>query len=501
MSLNGLLKLRANVAKSCFRTYKAKASGIPELTQVRHNVKRGNYANLEGKDVTFFESIVGKNHAVQEDLQGYNVDFLRSVRGDSQLVLRPGSAQEVSAILKYCNERKLAVCPQGGNTGLVGGSVPVCDEIVLSLARLDKIMHIDEITGIASCEAGCILENLDLKAREAGLVVPLDLGAKSSCHIGGNVSTNAGGLRVLRYGNLHGSVLGVEAVLANGDVLDLMSDFKKDNTGYHLKHLFIGSEGTLGVVTKVSLLCAPQPQAQHVAFLGLPSFDDVLKTFHNSRKFLGEILSSCEMVDAQSLDASVNHFKLNSPIEGYPFYMLIETSGSNAEHDMEKFNRFLENGMEKGQIVDGTITGEVSKMQEIWKLRELVPVALVEDGFCFKYDISLPLREFYHIVDVMKERVGGLATRVCGYGHLGDSNLHLNICCTEFTQEIYKCIEPFVYEYTAQVKGSVSAEHGIGFLKKNYLKYSKSAAAIGKMREMKQLLDPNGILNPYKVLN
>lgn len=201
--------------------------------------------------------------------------------------------------------------------------------------------------------------------------------------------------------------------------------------------------------------------------------------------------------------------------------MLIETSGSNAEHDMEKFNRFLENGMEQGQIVDGTITGEVSKMQEIWKLRELVPVALIEDGFCFKYDISLPLREFYHIVEVMQERVGNLASRVCGYGHLGefslvlwvvcmvftttmfagDSNLHLNISCPEFTQEIYKCIEPFVYEYTSQVRGSISAEHGIGFLKKNYLKYSKSPAAISKMREVKQLLDPNSILNPYKVLN
>ncbi|XP_067641624.1 D-2-hydroxyglutarate dehydrogenase, mitochondrial isoform X1 [Eurosta solidaginis] len=499
MSANGFLKPCSNVVKSFCRAYKA--SGIPELTQVRHNVKRGNYGTLDGKDVAFFESIVGRNHMLQEDLQGYNVDFLRAVRGNSQLVLKPNSSEQVSAILKYCNERKLAICPQGGNTGLVGGSVPVCDEIVLSLTHLDKILHIDEITGIASCEAGCILENLDLKARESGLVVPLDLGAKSSCHIGGNVSTNAGGLRVLRYGNLHGSVLGVEAILANGEILDLMSDFKKDNTGYHLKHLFIGSEGTLGVVTKVSILCAPQPQAQHVAFLGVPSFDDVLKNFRNARQFLGEILSSCELVDAGSLDCSVSHFKLNSPIEGYPFYMLIETSGSNAEHDMEKFNRFLENGIEKGQILDGTITGEVSKMREIWKLRELVSVALAEDGFCFKYDISLPLREFYHIVEVMKERVGHLANRVCGYGHLGDSNLHLNITCPEFTPEIYKCVEPFVYEFTSQLKGSISAEHGIGFLKRNYLKYSKSPAAIEKMREMKQLLDPNGILNPYKVLN
>lgn len=178
-------------------------------------MKRGNYAELTNKDVTFFENLIGSHNLLQaanEDLQGYNVDFMRSVRGQSQLVLKPGSTQEVAKILKYCNQRRLAVCPQGGNTGLVGGSVPVCDEIVLSLSRLNKILSIDEITGIASCEAGCILENLDSKAKELGLIVPLDLGAKSSCHIGGNVSTNAGGLRVLRYGNLHGSVLGLEVV-------------------------------------------------------------------------------------------------------------------------------------------------------------------------------------------------------------------------------------------------------------------------------------------------
>lgn len=183
--------------------------------QVRHNVKRGNYAEINGKDLSFFESLIGSANVLkdgEEDLVSYNVDFLRSVRGNSKLVLKPGSTQEISEILKYCNDRKLAVCPQGGNTGLVGGSVPVCDEIVLSLARLNKIISIDDITGIAACESGCILENLDAKARESGLVVPIDLGAKSSCHIGGNISTNAGGLRVIRYGNLHGSVLGVEAV-------------------------------------------------------------------------------------------------------------------------------------------------------------------------------------------------------------------------------------------------------------------------------------------------
>ncbi|XP_037898085.1 D-2-hydroxyglutarate dehydrogenase, mitochondrial isoform X1 [Glossina fuscipes] len=502
MRFQSMLKFGNGVRNQC-RMYMA--SGLPEFTQKHYNVKRNNYAIVDDKDVNFFGSLMGAQYVLQDagtdDLLCYNVDFLRSVRGNSKLVLRPGTTQEISEILKYCNKRHLAVCPQGGNTGLVGGAVPVCDEIILSMARLNKVLNIDEITGIASCEAACILENFDAKAREKGLVVPIDLGAKSSCHIGGNLSTNAGGLRVLRYGNLHGSVLGVEVVLANGTILDLMSNFKKDNTGYHLKHLFIGSEGTLGIITKLAILCQTVSSSVHVAFVGLNSFDSVLKTFLNAKRYLGEILSACELIDERSLDASVKQYNLKSPIENYPFHMLIETSGSNAIHDSEKLNFFLEHCMNSGDILNGTVTNEVNKIQEIWKLRELIPTALIRDGFCFKYDISLPLRSFYDIVPVLEGHVGKLAKRVCGYGHLGDSNLHLNVSCEEYSRELYERIEPFIYEHTAKLKGSVSAEHGIGFTKKNYLKYSKSSEAITMMREVKKLLDPSGILNPYKVLN
>lgn len=196
------------------------------------------------------------------------------------------------------------------------------------------------------------------------------------------------------------------------------------------------------------------------------------------------------------------HFLLyRAPIDGYPFYMIIETSGSNADHDMEKLNNFLQYTMEKGDVFDGTCTSEPSKMQEIWKIRELIAPALDRDGYCFKYDISLPLRSFYDIVHVLDKRVGHMSKRVCGFGHLGDSNLHLNVSCEKYSDELYKLIEPFVYEYTSQIKGSISAEHGIGFLKKNYLHFSKHPDAIDMMRKVKYLLDPNCILNPYKVLN
>lgn len=217
-----------------------------------------------------FESIVGKNHLLVDssEVEPYNIDFIRCVRGYSRVVLKPKNTQQVSELLKYCNTRKIAVCPQGGNTGLVGGSVPVFDEVILSTQSMNEIEMIDEISGVVVCQSGCILEQLEEKVHERGLCMPLDLGAKGSCHIGGNVSTNAGGLRLLRYGNLHGSVLGVEVVKADGTILDLMSNFKKDNTGYHLKHLFIGSEGTLGLVTKVAIFCPASSKAVNVAFLG-----------------------------------------------------------------------------------------------------------------------------------------------------------------------------------------------------------------------------------------
>ncbi|XP_058822704.1 D-2-hydroxyglutarate dehydrogenase, mitochondrial isoform X1 [Topomyia yanbarensis] len=489
--------------QNLYRQYASGHREIPALTKERYPIKRGKFSEVSDGDIARFESILGGKNRVltaTEEIQGYNIDYLGSVRGFSRVVLKPKSTEEVSEILKYCNERKLAVCPQGGNTGLVGGSVPVFDEIVISLQLMDKIEKIDEYSGILVCQAGCVLETLEQKANEKGLVMPIDLGAKGSCHVGGNLSTNAGGLRLVRYGNLHGSVLGVEAVTAEGRVLDLMSNFKKDNTGYHLKHLFIGSEGTLGIITRLSIFCPTASKSINVAFLGLDSYESVKNTFLAAKRNLGEILSSCEMIDALSLESSTYHFNLQSPIEKYPFYMLIETSGSNIAHDEEKLTNFLESTMEKGLVLDGTVTNEPTKMRNIWKLRELIADSLINDGYCFKYDISLPLDNFYDIVLAVRDRVGPLATKVTGYGHIGDSNLHLNVSCPKYGSEIHKLLEPFVYEYTSNVRGSVSAEHGIGFLKTKYLKYSKRPESLLLMTQLKGLMDPNGILNPYKVL-
>ncbi|XP_076035373.1 D-2-hydroxyglutaric acid dehydrogenase [Oratosquilla oratoria] len=473
-----------------------------ELTSKRYPIRRGDFSQINPRDIEYFRGLLDSHRVITEEneLEGYNTDWLRTVRGVSSVVLKPRTTEEVVTIMKHCSERKLAVCPQGGNTGLVGGSVPVFDEVVVSTALMNKIESLDELSGVMVCQSGCVLETLDNYLSENGLMMPLDLGAKGSCHIGGNVSTNAGGLRLLRYGSLHGSVLGLEAVLASGEVVDCLSSLKKDNTGYDLKHLFIGSEGTLGIVTKVAIQCPTKPRSVTLAFLGLESFDDVLNTFKECKAKLGEILSSCEFIDASSMECVTQNLNLKSPIEPYPFYMLIEAAGSNGDHDEEKLNNFLEETMGSGMVSDGTVSSEPSRMMTLWALRERIAEALLHDGYTYKYDISIPLLDFYKVVEDMRERLGDSVVRCCGYGHVGDGNLHLNITTREYDQEIFHRIEPFVYERTSQVKGSISAEHGLGFKKRNYIGYSKSDNAVHLMKQLKKMMDPQGILNPYKVL-
>lgn len=268
--MSAINKLSVGIRK--FHTTASRLRKYVELTAVRYPLlKRGNFSFLSDRHLGFFQSILSAHQVLTDelnDLSGYNVDWMRSVRGSSRLVLRPKTTEEVAAILQYCNVQNIAICPQGGNTGLVGGSVPVFDEVVLSLELMDEVISVDELSGVTIVQAGCVLEKLETVLHLSNLALPLDLGAKGSCQIGGNVATNAGGIRLLRYGNLHGSVLGLTAVLANGQIMDCLNTNKKDNTGYDLKQLFIGSEGTLGVVTQVALQCQPKPSSVQVGFFG-----------------------------------------------------------------------------------------------------------------------------------------------------------------------------------------------------------------------------------------
>nr|CAH7759828.1 unnamed protein product [Callosobruchus chinensis] len=448
-------------------------NGILNPYKNNYKVTRGNFGYLEEEHILYFQKLLGDARVLTDlsDLEHYNVDRYFQVRGSSQIVLKPKTTEEVSKILSFCNENKLAICPQGGNTDVVGASVPVFDEIVVSTELMNEIIDLDENSGVIVCQAGCVLENIDKKLEANGLMVPLDLGAKGSCHIGGNVSTNAGGLRLLRYGNLHGNVLGLEVVKANGEIMDCLSTLKKDNTGFHLKHLFIGSEGTLGFITKVSLQCPPRPKS-------LQNFDKVLKTFRKAKEDLCEILSALEVMDSSTIEFSKDTLGITSPIGNYPFYLLIETSGSNPEHDADKLHKFLDTAL--------------------WAIREKIP-----DGFKHScvlcYDFSLPLSKYYDLVEEMRDHMGGLARKVFGFGHLGDGNLHLQIEVEELNKEIKERVEPHIFERVKQMKGSISAEHGMGFLKANYLNLANPAGRVAMMRNLKNMLDPKGILNPYKV--
>ncbi|XP_064418543.1 D-2-hydroxyglutarate dehydrogenase, mitochondrial [Latimeria chalumnae] len=479
----------------------AKCSQEPEFTHQRYSVQRLPFAVVSQTDIAFFKRLLPGRVVTDPDVvESCNIDWLRSVRGCSKVLLRPKTTEEVSEILRYCNERLLAVNPQGGNTGLVGGSVPVFDEIIISTALMNQILSFDPVSGVLICQAGCVLENLNQYLEEQDYIMPLDLGAKGSCHIGGNVATNAGGLRLLRYGSLRGTVLGLEVVLADGTALNCLALMRKDNTGYDLKQLFIGSEGTLGIITAVSILCPHKPSAVNLAFLGCESYAQVLETFKQCKSILGEILSAFEFLDSECMKMVQTHLRLSSPVKESPFYIVIETSGSSATHDEEKLSSFLEEVMTSGLVTDGTVATEDNKIKALWALRERIAEALSHSGYVYKYDVSLPVEKIYQLVTDMRERLGQKAKSVVGYGHLGDGNLHLNITSPSHDQNLLEAIEPYVYEWTAEHHGSISAEHGLGFKKKEFIYFSKPRVAVEIMQQIKAMLDPKGILNPYKTL-
>ncbi|KAL2821814.1 hypothetical protein BDW59DRAFT_174023 [Aspergillus cavernicola] len=500
------------------RTF-SKASTLRATKEVKYTsdayptLKRNpNFAEISAEDVIYFKELLGSESAVidgvttdaKDDIEPFNGDWMRKYRGHTKLVLKPQSKEEVSEILKYCNGKKLAVVPQGGNTGLVGGSVPVFDEIVINTSRMNQIRSFDEASGVLVVDAGVILETADRYLAERHHLFPLDLGAKGSCHIGGNVATNAGGLRLLRYGSLHGTVLGIEAVLPDGTIMDGLSTLRKNNTGYDLKQLFIGSEGTIGIITGVSIICPPRPKAVNVAYFGLESYDQVRQAFGEAKKQLSEILSAFELMDGRTQKLVHQSTGNKYPLEGeYPFYCLVETSGSNADHDMEKLEGFLESIMGEGIVADGVLAQDETQFHGIWRWREGITEALSHLGGTYKYDVSIPLPELYQLVDDCRERLTTLGfvgdddsfpvRAVVGYGHMGDSNLHLNIAVRQYSKEVEKAIEPWVYEWIQKRSGSISAEHGLGVAKKDFIGYSQNDTNLKLMKQLKDLYDPISI--------
>jgi len=465
-------------------------------------------------------------------LEKYNVDWTGQYRGFASIVVRPQSTEEVSRILRYCNERRIGIVPQGGNTGLVGGSIPISSqEIVLSLEKMNNIESDDEdITvdtgSVLRADAGCILQNLQAHAAKKKYLVPVDLGAKGTCQIGGNVSTNAGGVYYYRYGSLHANVLGLEVVRPTGDILNLgysPVSHLKDNTGYDLKHLFIGGEGTLGVVTKIALRCQPLPISRGAIWLSCASLQNVVEVLAVARnKKLSEILAAFEFMDGDVLEVVRDtHPSIRFPLEilssansassEEQYSILIETHGSNYDHDREKLELFLEHLFEGGLVINGAMAQNLGQIEDFWNIRELCNPASAATGFCYKYDVSLAASDFESFICEVRALLEDIShassldqNLLCvNWGHIIDGNLHCNIISPgifERDTELSKLIDEGVLDEVMKRNGSISAEHGLGQYKHQYLSRIKDRPTLDTMYDIKNLFDPHRIMNPGKYL-
>jgi FAD/FMN-containing dehydrogenase len=461
-------------------------------------------------DVIFFRSILSDTRVVQDEdtLRVRNTDWTKQFQGRSKILLQPSTSGQVAEILQYCQREKLAVVPQAGRTGLVGGSIPLEEEIILSTEKLNLIHDLNAYTGILRCQAGCILADLQTYCADRDHLVPVDLGSKGSCQIGGNLSTNAGGQYYYRYGSLAANVLGLEVVLPDGRILNLNYQHSnlKDNTGYKLHQLFLGAEGTLGVVTGVAMLCPRMPRSRQAVFLACDRYEDVLQVLQTAKSELGEILAALEWMDQKAVElVSNNHTIPLLASDGaiYNNYLLIETHGSCPDHDQEKMEKFLELAMDKGHVVDGVLAQDLSQIESFWNIRESANPAVAATGYGYKYDVSLPLPEFVHFIDEMRSRLQGLNTLNANWGHIVDGNLHFNVTTPglfQVDESVSDRLQPYLFESVLRRGGSISAEHGLGQTKNSYLKIVHDADCLIAMQKIKYAFDPVGILNPHKFL-
>jgi FAD/FMN-containing dehydrogenase len=457
-----------------------------------------------------FRKIVGEKYAVTDaaDIAPYVTEERDLFHGRSPLVLRPGSTAEVAAICKLASEHKIALVPQGGNTGLVGGQTPHNGEVVVSMRRLDKIRDVDTASNTMTCEAGVILQVAQQRATEVDRLFPLSLGAEGSCTIGGNLSTNAGGTTALAYGVAREMALGLEVVLADGRVLNLLSKLKKDNTGYDLRNLFIGAEGTLGFITAATLKLHPKPRAIETAYVGLKSPAQALKLLAISQAEAAGTLTSFELLSEIAVDFSVRHgIDVRDPLEGkHRWYVLMELS-SPRDDARATLEAILGKGLEDGIVGDAVIAANLSQRQAFWKLRDEMSAAQKPEGGSIKHDISVPVVAVPDFIEQADAAVVKLipGARPVPFGHLGDGNIHYNVSqpvggdTADFLGRWHE-VNAVVFEIVLKMGGSISAEHGIGVLKRDELPEVKDKVAIELMRAIKAMLDPHGIMNPGKVL-
>jgi D-lactate dehydrogenase (cytochrome) len=458
-----------------------------------------------------FSAIVGQKYAITDrDAQApYLVEMRGLYRGRTPVVLRPGSIEEVSAILKLANETKTAIVPRGGNTGLVGGQIPHNGEVVLSMTRLDKIREVDAVSNTMTVEAGVTLQRAREAAAEADRLYPQLLPSEGTCTIGGNLSTNAGGVAAIAHGIARSHALGLEVVLADGRVLHNLNKLKKNNTGYDLRNLFIGAEGTLGVITAAVLRLVPRPCSVETAYVAVPSPQASVDLLGIATERTSGGVTSFELMMREGIDAVVNHDALSrNPLPGpYRWYVLIELSSQARSGLRETLEEILAEGHEKGLVLDATIAESLEQGKVFWRIREMFGEIQRYLGASIKHDVSVPVAAIPAFIEEANAAVVKFipGSRPLPFGHVGDGNLHYNVSQPEGADkeaflarwdEVNKLVFAIIMKYG----GSISAEHGVGVMKYDILPDYKDPVAIDLMRGIKRLLDPNGILNPGKVV-
>jgi FAD/FMN-containing dehydrogenase len=459
-------------------------------------------------------TIVGEAYVLTEgDLTGYELDWRKRERGKALAVVRPASTEQVAAVVKACAAAGVSIVPQGGNTGMVVGSTPDASgtQVVLSLTRMNAVRTLDAANLTITVEAGCVLQTLQEVCEQAGFLFPLSLASEGSCTIGGNLGTNAGGTQVVRYGNTRELCLGLEVVTAQGEVWSGLTGLRKDNTGYDLRHLFIGSEGTLGVITAATMKLYPLPQSQLTALAAVPSLQAAVDLLGLAHRHLSAGLTGFEVMGQFALRLVVKHF----PQQRVPFYesapycVVLENSDTESDsHARSQLERLLEEALDKGCVTDAVVAESMAQARALWHIRESIPLAQAQEGLNIKHDISIAVSripEFVAQADAALEQAFP-GVRLVNYGHLGDGNLHYNVQAPlgqdgeTFLREQENAVNAVVYALVDAYSGSISAEHGIGSLKREKLEKHKSPVALGLMRSIKTALDPHNLFNPGRML-
>ncbi|MBZ0259894.1 MAG: FAD-binding oxidoreductase [Hyphomicrobiales bacterium] len=455
-----------------------------------------------------FAAIVGEKHAIRDaaGMVGYMTEWREIWVGKSPLVMRPGSTEEVSRILKLASETGTAIVPQSGNTGLVGGQIPFesGEELLLSLDRMTKILNVDAPDSTMMVQAGATLKSVQDAADEAGRLFPLSLASEGSCRIGGNLSTNAGGLNVLAYGNARDLCLGLEVVLPDGRIWNGLRRLRKDNTGYDLKNLFIGAEGTLGVITAAVLKLYPKPRTHETAFIAVTSPQAAVDLLSLAKEMSGNRVVAFELLPRIAMDFTVKHMGVSNPLAEFsPWYALSEL----ADPPVGSFETILEEAMARGLVTDATVAQSEAQRQALWAIRELMPESQKFEGGSIKHDVSVPVSRIPQFIVEATKAVENFMpqARVMSFGHMGDGNLHFNVSQPlgmdkKTYLDQWNEMNAVVFDVVLKFDGSISAEHGIGRLKKHHMAEIKSTVELQMMRGLKKLFDPGNIMNPGKVL-